>query len=113
MKTIFILSIPNFNLFYVLFCSLQSLLDINLFIVLFTSVIIIGGLSHIKFSGNLVNSVKTAGKILITGAIAKAGSDLYDAARDYSKEKVGEYNKDKTTKNGGSSENKDNTENKK
>ena len=109
MKTIFILSIPNFNLFYVLFCSLQSLLDINLFIVLLTSIIIIGGLSHIKFSSSLINGIKTAGKILITGAIAKAGADLADAGKEYTKSKLEDYKKEHSSKNGGGSDNNDKT----
>ena len=75
--------IPDFSKLFILFCSLRTILDINLLYILLTSNIILGGLSKIKYS-KIVQGIKNTGKILAAGAAAKAYSYLLD----YSKEKV-------------------------
>ena len=74
---------PDFSKLFILFCSLRTILDINLLYILLTSNIILGGLSKIKYS-KIVQGIKNTGKILAAGAAAKAYSYLLD----YSKEKV-------------------------
>ena len=92
MEILFIFIIPYFNNLYVLFCSLNSLLDINLLYVLFSSIIILGGLSHIKLS-SIQKGLKNIGSAVIVGAAAKAGADIYD----YGKGKIQEVLSDNKT----------------
>ena len=93
MKILFISYIPDFSNLFILFCSLSSILDNNLLYIILTSIIILGGLSHIKYS-KIFQGVKTAGKVVLAGAGAKAGSDLFD----HGKAKVKDILEDKKKK---------------
>lgn len=90
MKILFISYIPDFSNLFILFCSLSSILDNNLLYIILTTIIILGGLSHIKYS-NILQGARSTVKVVLAGGAAKAGADLYD----FGKEKVKDYLEDK------------------
>ena len=95
MKILFIFYIPDFKYLHVLFCTLNSILDINLLYVLLTTIIIFSGLSVIKHS-KVVQAIKNGGKVIAAGGAAKGGSDAYDLTKEYLKEKFEEMKKKKS-----------------
>ena len=94
MKILFIFYIPDFSNLFILFCSLSSILDNNLLYYVLTSIIILGGLSHIKYS-KIFQGVKTIGKVVLVGGGAKAGSDLFDLGKEKVKDIIEDIKKKK------------------
>ena len=89
MEILFIKNIIYINIFNVLFCWLNSILDYKVIVlVLLSSLIIIGSLVTIYLS-KFGDVLKTGGKIIIAGGLAKAGAYAYDKAVEVIKD-IGE-----------------------
>lgn len=92
MKNLFI-TFPSWASLYILqvyCCYLNSFFDSQVLFTLLFSTIIVSVWYYIFFAGKKVlQGIKEAGKIILIGAGAKAGSDLYDSG----KELYGDYKK--------------------
>lgn len=81
MKILFIAYIPDLINLFVLFCSLRTILNINVLYIVSTFIVILGGLALVKYS-KFGQGLKNGGKIILAGGAAKGGSDLYDLGKE-------------------------------